>query len=134
MPNFGVQTVDDGIPYFYDYMNYVNVGVYTNDLESLNTIKGSEKDIVPSNFVLRQNYPNPFNPITKISYGIDKASNIKLSLYDVRGGFVETLINEHVGTGNHDFMLDASHLSSGVYFYTMTVENVSQTRKLILMK
>ena len=93
-----------------------------------------EKDIIPSTFVLKQNYPNPFNPITKISYGIDKAADVKLALYDVRGGFVENLINKRVGAGSHDFMLDASHLSSGVYFYTMTVDNVSQTRKLILMK
>ena len=61
--------------------------------------------------------------------------DVKLSLYDVRGGFIENLINnKRVGAGNHDFMLDASHLSSGVYFYTMTVDNISQTRKLILMK
>ena len=119
---------------YYDYMNHVYVGKYENDLESLSTIKGNEKDIIPNNFVLRQNYPNPFNPITKISYGIDKASDVKLSLYDVRGGFVQDLINKRVGAGNHDFMLDATHLSSGVYFYTMTVDNVSQTRKLILMK
>ena len=105
-----------------------------NDLESLSTTKGNEQDILPSSFVLKQNYPNPFNPITKISYGIDKASDVKLSLYDVRGGFVENLINKRVSAGNHDFMLNASHLSSGVYFYTMTVDNVSQTRKLILMK
>ena len=110
------------------------VGKYENDLESLSITKGNEKDIIPSSFVLKQNYPNPFNPITKISYGIDKSADVKLSLYDVRGGFVEDLINKRVGAGNHDFMLDASHLSSGVYFYTMTVDNVSQTRKLILMK
>ena len=133
MPNFSVETYPPATGY-YDYMNYVYVGKYENDLESLSTTKGNEKDIIPSNFVLRQNYPNPFNPITKISYGIDKASDVKLSLYDVRGGFVENLINKRVGAGNHDFMLDASHLSSGVYFYTMTVDNVSQTRKLILMK
>ena len=133
MPNFSVETYPPATGY-YDYMNYVYVGKYENDLESLSTTKGNEKDIIPSNFVLRQNYPNPFNPITKISYGIDKASDVKLSLYDVRGGFVENLINKRVGAGNYDFMLDASHLSSGVYFYTMTVDNVSQTRKLILMK
>jgi len=133
MPNFNVETYPPATGY-YDYMNYVYVGKYENDLESLSTTKGNEKNILPSNFVLKQNYPNPFNPITKISYGIDKASDVKLSLYDVRGGFVENLINKRVGAGNHDFMLDASHLSSGVYFYTMTVDNVSQTRKLILMK
>ena len=133
MPNFNVETYPPATGY-YDYMNYVYVGKYENDLESLTTIKGNENDIIPSSFVLGQNYPNPFNPITKISYGIDKASDVKLSLYDVRGGFVENLINKRVVAGSHDFMLDASHLSSGVYFYTMTVDNVSQTRKLILMK
>ena len=133
MPNFNVETYPPATGY-YDYLNYVYVGKYENDLESLSTTKGNEQDILPSSFVLKQNYPNPFNPITKISYGIDKASDVKLSLYDVRGGFVENLINKRVSAGNHDFMLDASHLSSGVYFYTMTVDNVSQTRKLILMK
>ena len=133
MPNFNVETYPPATGY-YDYLNYVYVGKYENDLESLSTTKGNEQDILPSSFVLKQNYPNPFNPITKISYGIDKASDVKLSLYDVRGGFVENLVNKRVGAGNHDFMLDASHLSSGVYFYTMTVDNVSQTRKLILMK
>ena len=89
---------------------------------------------MPNSFVLNQNYPNPFNPITNISFGIEMASNVKLSLYDVRGRFIETLINERIIAGSHDFLLDASHLSSGVYFYTMTVEGVRKTRKLILMK
>ena len=133
MPNFNVETYPPATGY-YDYMNYVYVGKYENDLESLNTVKGDEKEIIPSNFVLKQNYPNPFNPLTRISYGLDITSNVKLSLYDVRGGFVETLINKRINAGNHDFMLDASHLSSGVYFYTMTVNGSSQTRKLILMK
>ena len=133
MPNFNVETYPPATGY-YDYMNYVYVGKYENDLESLSTINGDEKEIVPSSFVLNQNYPNPFNPLTKISYGLDMASNVRLSLYDVRGGFVETLINKRINAGTHDFMLDASHLSSGVYFYTMTVNGVSQTRKLILMK
>ena len=115
-------------------MNYVYVGKYENDLESLSTIEGDERDIIPSTFVLKQNYPNPFNPITKISYGVNEDSDVKLSLYDVRGSFVKNLINKRIRAGNHDFMLDASQLPSGVYFYTMTVDNVSQTRKLILMK
>jgi len=47
---------------------------------------------------------------------------------------VETLISKQIQAGSHDYMLDASHLPSGVYFYTMTVNSVSQTKKLILMK
>ena len=133
MPNFDVVTIEPAVEWM-EYMNYVYVGKYTNDLEYLSNGSEIDKDIIPNSFVLNQNYPNPFNPITKISYGIDKASNVKLTLYDVRGGFIETLINERIGAGNHDFMLDASHLSSGVYFYRMTVTGTSQTRKLILMK
>jgi len=133
MPNFDFETYPPATGY-YDYMNYVYVGKYQNDLESLSTIEGGDKKIIPSSFVLKQNYPNPFNPVTKISFGIDVSSNVKLSLYDVRGGFVETLMNKKTQAGNHDFMLDASHLASGVYFYTMTVNDVSQTKKLVLMK
>ena len=103
-------------------------------MESLSVDGGEEKEIVPAQFVLQQNYPNPFNPVTKISYSIDKSAEINLKLYDVRGGLVETLISERVQAGSHDHVLNASHLSSGVYFYTMTVNDVSQTKKLILMK
>ena len=72
--------------------------------------------------------------MTKISYSIDKSSRVNLKLYDIRGGLVETLLSKRVNAGNHDYVLNASHLSSGVYFYTMTVNDVSQTKKLILMK
>ena len=133
MPNFNVETYPPATGY-YDYLNYVYVGKYENDLESLSIVKGDDETILPNNFVLNQNYPNPFNPITKISYGIDRAADVKLSLYDVRGGFVKTLVNKLVSAGSHEYTLDASYLSSGVYFYTMTVNDVSQTRKLILMK
>ena len=93
-----------------------------------------DKEILPEQFVLKQNYPNPFNPVTKISYGLDRASNVDLKLFDVRGSLVETLISKQIQAGSHDYMLDASHLPNGVYFYTMTVNDVSQTKKLILMK
>ena len=115
-------------------MNYVYIGRYENDMESLSTDGGGEKEIIPAQFVLQQNYPNPFNPVTKISYSIDKSAEVSLKLFDVRGGLIETLLNKRVNAGNHSYSLNASHLSSGVYFYTMTVNDVSQTKKLILMK
>ena len=61
-------------------------------------------------------------------------AEVNLKLYDVRGSLVETLLSKRVQAGSHDHVLNASHLSSGVYFYTMTVNDVSQTKKLILMK
>ena len=133
VPNFDVETYPPAASYE-DYMNYVYIGRYENDMESLNIDGGGEKEILPAQFVLQQNYPNPFNPLTKISYSIDKGAEVNLKLYDVRGGLVETLLSKRVQAGSHDHVLNASHLSSGVYFYTMTVNDVSQTKKLILMK
>ena len=133
VPNFNVETYPPAASYE-DYMNYVYIGRYENDMESLSVDGIGEKEILPAQFVLQQNYPNPFNPVTKISYSIDKSSRVNLKLYDIRGGLVETLLSKRVNAGNHDYVLNASHLSSGVYFYTMTVNDVSQTKKLILMK
>ena len=133
IPNFDVETYPPAAGYE-DYMNYVYIGRYENDLESLGANKNDEKDVVPTMFVLKQNYPNPFNPVTKISYSIGMASDVSLKLYDVRGGLVETLLNKRIQSGNHDYVLDASHLPSGVYFYTMSVNGVSDAKKLILMK
>ena len=133
VPNFDVETYPPAASYE-DYMNYVYIGRYENDMESLSTDGGGEKEIIPAQFVLQQNYPNPFNPVTKISYSIDKSAEVNLKLFDVRGSLVETLISKRVHAGSHDYVLNASHLSSGVYFYTMTVNDVSQTKKLILMK
>ena len=133
VPNFNVVTIDPPAG-FEDYMNYVYIGKYENSLAPLSTDDNNDKDIIPAQFVLKQNYPNPFNPLTKISYDLDRKSNVTLNLFDVRGGFVETLISKYVDAGSHDYLLDASHLPSGVYFYAMTVNDVSQTKKLILMK
>ena len=133
IPNFDVETYPPAAGYE-DYMNYVYIGRYENDLESLGANKNDEKDVVPTMFVLKQNYPNPFNPVTKISYSIGMASDVSLKLYDVRGGLVETLLNKRIQSGKHDYVLDASHLPSGVYFYTMSVNGVSDAKKLILMK
>ena len=132
VPNFAVPTA--GTAQMEDYLNYVYVGKYENDLEHLNADQNDDKEVLPSRFALKQNYPNPFNPVTNISYSIEKSSNVTLKLYDVRGGLVQTLLSKRINAGSHDYTLDASNLPSGVYFYTMSVNNVSKTKKLILMK
>ena len=132
VPNFAVPTA--GTAQMEDYLNYVYIGKYENDLEHLSADQNDDKEVLPSRFALKQNYPNPFNPVTNISYSIEKSSNVTLKLYDVRGGLVQTLLSKRINAGSHDYTLDASNLPSGVYFYTMSVNNVSKTKKLILMK
>ena len=90
--------------------------------------------VTPNAFSLSQNYPNPFNPITHIQYDVNVAGNVMMDLFDIRGAKVKTLMNESKPVGTHEFAFDGSSISSGVYFYSMTVNGVTQTRKLVLMK
>jgi len=89
---------------------------------------------MPAEFELSQNYPNPFNPTTKINFSIPSQGNYSLRVYNVLGMEVTTLINGDVNAGNHQVTFDASSLSSGIYFYTLTGNNVNITKKMVLMK
>ena len=88
----------------------------------------------PTKFTLHQNYPNPFNPVTQINYELDRSGKVVLELFDVRGSKIKTLVNEHHDAGSHQLTFDGSKMSSGVYFYSMTTNGISKTRKLVLMK
>lgn len=88
----------------------------------------------PLTFQLDQNYPNPFNPRTQISFHIEKASRVELSVYDLLGRKITTLINAHTSAGNHSLVFDGSELSSGIYMYTLTTDSGVISRKMTLMK
>jgi hypothetical protein len=91
-------------------------------------------NIVPNRFVVEQNYPNPFNPSTIISYSIPKEGLITVKVYNLLGQEVATLINEIQGAGVYKINFNASRLSSGVYFYSVKVDNFSIVKKMIFMK
>ena len=87
-------------------------------------------------FSLQQNYPNPFNPSTSIKFEIPAGTqqNIFLNIYDVLGREVSTLINEKLRSGTYEVNWDASQFASGVYFYQLTAEGFSITKKMVLIK
>jgi photosystem II stability/assembly factor-like uncharacterized protein len=89
---------------------------------------------VPHGFTLDQNYPNPFNPTTKITYSIPSRSSVKLSVCNILGQEVMTLVNEQQEAGGHEARFDGSNLASGVYIYRLTSGQNVFTRKMILMK
>jgi hypothetical protein len=89
---------------------------------------------LPQNFQLQQNYPNPFNPSTSITFVLPHAANITLKVFDVLGREVATLINGYMTAGAHETTFDASRLSSGVYLYTLTSGDFTQTKKMSLLK
>ena len=88
-----------------------------------------------SDFSLGQNYPNPFNPSTTINFSVPvENSLVSLKIYNSLGQEVGTLINQIVPAGNHEVQFDASDLSSGIYFYTLTAGNFVESKKMTLLK
>jgi hypothetical protein len=89
---------------------------------------------VPDQYSLNQNYPNPFNPLTHIRFGLPKAGDVKIELYNILGQHVATLLSEFKQAGYHVVDLDASHLPSGVYFYRIQATRFNDVKKMILLK
>ena len=88
----------------------------------------------PENFTLAQNYPNPFNPVTTISYELPKDSDVTLTIYDITGRLIETLVNEKQQPGYYSVQWDASQYSSGVYIYRIQADGFSAVKKCLLIK
>lgn len=89
---------------------------------------------VPGKFDLSQNYPNPFNPSTKINYQITDPGNVLLKVYDLSGKEAATLVSEKQEAGYYTVTFDASGLSSGIYFYKLTSNNFTATKRMMLIK
>lgn len=88
----------------------------------------------PLNFELTQNYPNPFNPSTTIEYTVAEAASVNLTVFNMLGEQVTTLVNELVQPGKYSVRFDASSLASGTYIYRITAGSFVQTKKMILTK
>ena len=94
---------------------------------------GIEETIVEA-AELYQNYPNPFNPSTSISFKNTTAGYVKLSVFNIKGELVRTLINGNMSAAAHKINFNASNLNSGVYYYTLETPAGSMTKKMILVK
>jgi hypothetical protein len=93
---------------------------------------------LPTKFALKQNYPNPFNPITNIEYQIPYSELVELSIYNLLGQKVTTLVNNIQTAGRYQVQWDASGFASGIYIYRLKVQGQKQnavfTKKLVLLK
>ena len=89
---------------------------------------------VAGDFRLSQNYPNPFNPTTTINFTIDERSTVKLTVYNILGNEIATLINEVKTPGSYTASFDGSNLTSGVYFYKLEAGADVFTKKMMLLK
>jgi CubicO group peptidase (beta-lactamase class C family) len=158
IPNFGERTfcaLSGGLRGVCSVMGYIlgteeNLGavVLTNrrdddgiieiflELLSYGIITNIEKDITnfPKAIFLSQNYPNPFNPVTMIKYQLPMVSEVDLSIYNILGQKVATLVNERQKAGMYQFEWEASGFASGVYYYRIEARNFVETRKMIYLK
>lgn len=119
--------------------SFTAVNEYSDESESGLNKSGTKGnpvviDFIPKDFSLAQNYPNPFNPMTTITYDIAKDEFVTLSVYDAVGREVEKLVSEHKSPGRYTVQFNASRLSSGLYFYTMTAGKFKATQKMMLVK
>ncbi|HRE42059.1 MAG TPA: YCF48-related protein [Ignavibacteria bacterium] len=89
---------------------------------------------IPGSFTLEQNYPNPFNPVTNIKFSLPVSEQVKLSVFDMTGREVKTLVNTKLNAGSYEYQFDAFGLSSGVYIYKLVSNSFSQTKKMTLIK
>ena len=89
---------------------------------------------IPVEFEVSVAYPNPFNPITTIDFGIPVDYMVTISIYDINGKMIETLMNEHIDAGYHSVTWNAQNQSSGLYFLKITSGQFQDTQKIMLIK
>ena len=112
------------------------------EVDSANAVVGiDDKNAeIPGSFGLSQNNPNPFNPVTTIQFDLSEPSNANLTLYNMLGEKVQTIVDRYLNAGSYNFGVYAGDLPSGMYFYRLTAKNkdgfilYNTSRKLLLIK
>ena len=120
----------------------VQIGTFRNptartviDFEATTLPNSVEDDgSLIKDYYLGQNYPNPFNPTTKINFGLKKSGNVEITLYNILGNKVATILKEYKSAGNHTVNFNGANLSSGAYLYKIVSNGFVQTKKMLLVK
>lgn len=89
---------------------------------------------IPKGYSLSQNYPNPFNPVTKMSFALPQSSKVKLTVYDILGREITSLVNEQLNPGTYEVDWNASDYSSGVYYYVLKAGDFKEVKKMVVVK
>ncbi len=100
----------------------------------IDQILDTSSNTLPNEFRLYQNYPNPFNPSTNIDFELSTQSKVKLSIYNIRGELITTLLNEKLSPDNYTINWKPTSISSGVYIYRLTINNSSVAKKCVFIK
>ena len=95
---------------------------------------GVKSENVPLSYAMYQNYPNPFNPTTTINFDLPEKIKVNLSVYNILGELVETLIDNQLEAGHHQIVWNAANKATGIYFYKLITDKYSSVKKLLLLK
>jgi hypothetical protein len=109
-------------------------GIWKRSLAEAVTGVKKQPDLIPSKFSLAQNYPNPFNPTTTLRYELPRESFVRLSVFNILGQEVRTLVNETQQAGYRSVSFNAGNLPSGMYFYRLTAGSFNDVKKMVLLK
>jgi len=90
--------------------------------------------LLPREITLHQNYPNPFNASTIFQFTLPESQNVTLTVYDILGRRVKTLVDEHLQGGSHTIIFDASYLPSGIYFARLETDNATKSARMLLLR
>ncbi len=104
------------------------IELYPTSIEEINS------DLIPKQFELFQNYPNPFNPTTKIEFAVPYDGFVNLIVYNTMGEAIIVLVDEQKPAGRYNIDFNASDFPSGIYFYSLAVNNFRKTKKMVLLK
>ncbi len=128
----------NGVLLKYDTTTFLATVVGNTNFKAVNSIAFSgvysEPKPNPYTYELEQNYPNPFNPKTTIRFSINEKSDIKITVYDIRGRKVKVIVDGTYSAGYYSLEFNSSDISSGVYFYTMETRSVKVTKKMVVLK
>ena len=100
---------------------------------------GVDNDGLPTSYVIHQNYPNPFNPVTTLRYDLPEDALVNITIYDMMGRVVKTMVNSQENAGFKSVRWNATNdngapVSAGLYLYTIQAGEFRQTKKMVLLK
>ena len=121
--------------FFTDANTVYTIDFYLRTLDKWTWTAAIDNDVVIlDKFALKQNYPNPFNPTTVIPFILEKSSIVRLTIYDMLGREIETLLDNKMNPGNYKINFDATGLASGTYVYRLDVDGETVSKKMLYVK
>lgn len=130
------QSITNGNRVFVTATGSTNGGIW---IYTDTTLTGLTKinTVIPQEYTLEQNYPNPFNSSTNIKFRMSNSGSVKLSVFDISGRLIKSLVNEYLQPGEYNYNFNSADLSSGIYFYKILInegKDFYQVKKLMILK